>query len=281
MAEKAVQDRLVLGGIRPPHVYLGPRRVLGHDGVQSHAADPRLGAHPFRGAIGLCSWSASRDEPRCLLACLVLRSVAAGSGRRGLPPGTWCWSGRWQGTRILYRRSWGWVGGIRVGGRRSRIAGCSDVRSCRCLTRATGEFAPQALNAAWSLEPPAPPPGNPDGGVPPALPAGGAAPLPVGGVPAPGAPPDGAPPPAGRLTPCLRRQATSAARFPVLVALADAEDEVLLPELLPQALTRAASAITVSGISPLRMFRCLLVNVNSWRSMVGSLISRFRSRTAS
>jgi hypothetical protein len=42
----------------------------------------------------------------------------------------------------------------------------------------------------------------------------------------------------------LRRQATSAARFPPALALAEAEDELLLPELLPQALTRAASAIT-------------------------------------
>ena len=126
-----------------------------------------------------------------------------------------------------------------------------------------GDFAPQALNAAWSLEPPAPPPGNPDGGVPPAPPAGGAAPFPVGGVPAPGAPPAGAAPPAGRLTPCLRRQATSAARFAPALALAEAEDEVLLPVVLPQALTRAASAITVSGISPFLMVRCLLVNVNS------------------
>jgi hypothetical protein len=92
----------------------------------------------FQMATGLCAWSTSRDQPTCSLACSVLRSVAAGPGRRGLPPGTWCWSGRWRGTRILYRRSWGWVGGIRVGGRRSRIAGCSDVRSCRCLTRATG-----------------------------------------------------------------------------------------------------------------------------------------------
>ena len=80
------------------------------------------------------------------------------------------------GTRVLFRRSWGWVGCSRA-----------DARSVtyfwiRCREKPgrrppAGNFAPHALSAAWNLELPAPPPGNPEpGGGPPA-----------GGVPEPGA----------------------------------------------------------------------------------------------
>ena len=103
-----------------------------------------------------------------------------------------------------------------------------------------GKLAPHALRAARKL--PLAPPGPPAPGAPP---PGPPAPDEPGGGPPPGVPPPGGLPAAGRVTPCLRRQATSVVRRapPAPAAL----EEVLLVELLPPHAARFVPATTATS----------------------------------